>query len=59
MDMALVESGTVEVQVGDVATLIGEDAKQRVTLGEFASWSGELPHEVLTGLGPRLPRLYT
>jgi alanine racemase len=59
MDMALVESGTVEVQVGDVATLIGEDAKQRVTLGEFASWSGELPHEVLTGLGLRLPRLYT
>lgn len=59
MDMALVESGTVEVQVGDVATLIGEDAKQRVTLGEFASWSGELAHEVLTGLGPRLPRLYT
>ena len=58
MDMALVESGTVEVQVGDVATLIGEDAKQRVTLAEFASWSGELAHEVLTGLGPRLPRSY-
>jgi len=58
MDMALVESGTVEVQVGDVATLIGEETKQRVTLAEFAAWSGELAHEVLTGLGPRLPRLY-
>jgi len=58
MDMALVDSGTVEVQVGDVATLVGEEAKQRITVTEFASWSGELPHELLTGLGPRLPRVY-
>jgi alanine racemase len=58
MDMALVDSGTVEVQVGDIATLLGEEAKQRITLAEFAAWSGELPHEVLTGLGPRLPRAY-
>jgi alanine racemase len=58
MDMALVESGTVEVQVGDVATLMGEEAQQRITLAEFAGWSGELAHEVLTGLGPRLPRVY-
>jgi alanine racemase len=57
MDMMLVESGTVEVQVGDTATLIGEEAKQRITLGEFAGWAGELPHEVLTGLGSRLPRI--
>jgi alanine racemase len=58
MDMALVESGTVEVQVGDVATLMGEEARQRITLAEFAGWSGQLAHEVLTGLGPRLPRVY-
>ncbi|HWC74008.1 MAG TPA: alanine racemase [Gemmatimonadales bacterium] len=59
MDMALVETGTVEVQVGDIATLVGEEAKQRITLGEFAAWSGELAHEVLTGLGTRLPRVYS
>ncbi|HEV2671536.1 MAG TPA: alanine racemase [Gemmatimonadales bacterium] len=58
MDMALVESGTVEVQVGDIATLVGDEAQQRITLAEFATWSGELPHEVLTGLGARLPRVY-
>ena len=58
MDMALVDTGTVEVQVGDVATLVGEEAKQRITLDEFAAWSGELPHELLVGLGPRLPRVY-
>jgi alanine racemase len=57
MDMALVDTGTLEVQVGDIATIVGEDAKQRITLQEFAEWSGALPHECLTGLGLRLPRI--
>jgi len=58
MDMALVETGTIEVQVGDIATIVGEDAKQRITLDEFAKWGAEVQHEVLTGLGQRLPRIY-
>jgi len=57
MDMALVETGTLEVQVGDIATIMGEDAKQRITLKEIADWSGVVPHEFLTGLGARLPRV--
>lgn len=58
MDMTLVETGTLEVQVGDVATVVGEEAKQQITLEEFAAWSGELQREFLTGLGTRLPRVY-
>lgn len=57
MDMTLVETGTLEVQVGDIATIVGEDTKQRITLEEFAAWSGELQREFLTGLGTRLPRI--
>jgi alanine racemase len=57
MDMMLVETGTLEVQVGDIATIVGEDSKQRITLKEFSEWSGELQHEFLTALGPRLPRI--
>jgi alanine racemase len=57
MDMALVETGTLEVQVGDTATIVGADAKQRITLKEIAEWSGEVPHEFLTGLGSRLARV--
>lgn len=57
MDMTLVETGTLEVQVGDIATIVGEDAKQRITLKEVSDWSGALQHEFLTGLGPRLPRI--
>ena len=57
MDMALVETGTLEVQVGDTATIVGADAKQHITLKEIADWSGEVQHEFLTGLGARLPRV--
>ncbi len=58
MDMTLVETGGLDVQVGDVATLVGEEAKDRITLEEFTVWSGELQREFLTGLGARLPRVY-
>jgi len=58
MDMTLVETGAIEVQVGDIATIVGEEAKQRITLNEFAAWGDELPHEFLAGLGQRLPRVY-
>jgi alanine racemase len=58
MDMTLVETGAIEVQVGDIATIVGAEAQQRITLNEFAAWSDELPHEFLAGLGQRLPRVY-
>ena len=58
MDMTLVETGAIEVQVGDIATIVGEEAKQSIALNEFAAWSDELPHEFLVGLGQRLPRVY-
>jgi alanine racemase len=58
MDMTLVETGAIEVQVGDIATIVGEEAKQRIGLNEFAAWSDELTHEFLVGLGQRLARIY-
>jgi len=39
MDMTLVETGAVEVQAGDVATIVGEEAKQSITLKAFRSMS--------------------
>jgi alanine racemase len=58
MDMTLVETGAIEVQVGDIATIVGEEATQRIALNEFAAWSDQLVHEFLVGLGQRLPRVY-
>lgn len=58
MDLTMVETGATPVAVGDVATLVGASHGQHITLEEFAAWSGELQREVLTGLGPRLARVY-
>jgi len=59
MDLTMVETGDHPVQVGDVATLLGEaKAGGRITLDELATWSGELQRAVLTSFGPRLPRIY-
>jgi alanine racemase len=60
MDLTMVETGDHPVQVGDVATLLGEaeGGGGRITLDELAAWSGELQRAVLTSLGPRLPRIY-
>ncbi len=60
MDLTMVETGDAPVAVGDVATFVGAvPGGERITLEEYAACSGELQREVLTGLGARLPRLYS
>ncbi len=58
MDMTMVDAGDGPAAVGDVATLVGAGEGGAITLEQFAAWSGELQRELLTGLGPRLPRVY-
>ena len=58
MDLTLVDVGDLPVAVGDVATLLGEADGVRITLEELAAASGVPPRRLLTGLGPRLPRIY-
>ena len=58
MDLTMVDVREGRAAMGDVTTVIGEVDGQANTLDQFAVWSGTLPHELLVGLGPRLPRLY-
>jgi alanine racemase len=58
MDLTMVAVGDGHAAVGDVATLLGEGDGQVNTLDQVAAWSGMLQHELLVGLGPRLPRIY-
>jgi alanine racemase len=60
MDLTMVDVGDGRAAVGDVATLVGEADGGGLgnTLDQFAAWSGMLQHELLAGLGPRLPRIY-
>lgn len=59
MDLTMIETGTTPVAVGDVATLVGVAGSDRVSLEQFAGWGGVLQREFLTGLGSRLPRVYS
>jgi alanine racemase len=51
-------SGVPDVQVGDVATLVGQDGEERITAEEAAAWGGTISYEVLTSIGPRVRRRY-
>jgi len=47
------------VQVGDTATLLGEDGSERIRADEVAEWSKTISWEVLTSVGPRVERRYS
>jgi alanine racemase len=60
MDAITLDASEVPgVQVGDVATLIGQDGDERITAEEAADWSDTISYEVLTSIGPRVERRYT
>lgn len=44
---------------GERAVLLGAGHVGEPTVADWAAWSGSLPHEVVTGLGPRLHREVT
>ena len=43
---------------GDEAVLLGGDGDCAITIEEMAAWAGTIPHEVLTSINTRVPRLY-
>jgi len=61
MDFVMVDLGPEanSIAVGDVATVIGKDGDDEITVDEFAGWAGTISYEVLTGLGSRLQRHYS
>lgn len=57
MDYATVDVGHLPgIEVGDVATLIGRDGSQALSLGDLARSSDTIPYEIGCALG-RLPRI--
>lgn len=59
MDATVVDLTDVpDARADDVATLIGSDGIDSITLDEVAARCGTISYEILTGLTARLPRLY-
>lgn len=60
MDVTVVDiSGVPAVKEGDVATLIGSQGGETISLDEVADLAGTISYEILTGLTPRLPRIWS
>ena len=59
MDVTVVNISALDgVEVGDVATLVGRDRREEITVDEVAGRTGTIAYEVLTGLTARLPRIW-
>jgi len=58
MDMTMVDVTDVQCEIGDVATLIGRDGKDVLTVDDVAATAQVLSYELLVGLKLRVPRVY-
>jgi alanine racemase len=59
MDQIVVDLHDAPVHPGDFAVILGPGDNGEPTAEEWAGWAGTNAHEILTGIGPRLPRRYT
>jgi alanine racemase len=48
----------MDVEVGQVATLLGDPARGEPGVGEWAAVLDTIDYEVTCGLAPRLPRVH-
>ena len=58
MDQTVVDvTECPHARVGDPIVLVGSDGPHRVTINDLAHTAGTIPHDILAGLGSRLPRV--
>lgn len=58
MDMTVVDiSAVLDAEVGDVATILGRDHDEEITVDDVAERAGTISYEILTRLTARLPRV--
>ena len=58
MDQCMVDVGDDEIAVGDEVVLLGRQGNEEITAQEWADRLAMIPWEVVTGIGPRVPRRY-
>jgi len=58
MDQVMVNLGWASAFNGDEVVLLGRDGADTITIEELAAWAGTIPHEVLTSINTRVPRVY-
>jgi alanine racemase len=56
MDQTVVDLGPDPVELGARAVVFGPGTDGEPTVEEWAAWSGTIPHEIVTRIGPRVRR---
>jgi alanine racemase len=59
MDQVMVNLGWDSAWNGDEALLLGGDGEAAISIEEMAAWAGTIPHEILTSINTRVPRVYS
>ena len=57
MDQLLIDCGDGAVQVGDDVVLLGRQGEEEITADELALLAGTITHEIICGIGARVPRV--
>ena len=57
MDLVVVDVTGINCRVGDIATLIGQDGKDEITVSELAQKSLTSHYEIITRLNPLIERI--
>jgi alanine racemase len=61
MDQVMVDIGNGTAYNGDEVVLLGESregGEPSIRIEELATWANTIPHEVLTNINTRVPRVY-
>jgi alanine racemase len=57
LDQIVVDLGPAAARPGDQATVFGPGDDGEPTPADWARWAGTIPHEIVTGIGPRVSRV--
>jgi alanine racemase len=59
MDQVMVNLGWDSAFNGDEVLLLGGTGATAISIEEMARWAGTIPHEILTSINTRVPRVYS
>ena len=57
MDQLMVDATDIDVNVGDIATIIGRDGNENITADDLAALYGTIGYEIVCGISKRIPRV--
>jgi alanine racemase len=58
MDQLVVDVGDATPRIGDEVVVFGPGTEGEPTVADWARWANTVPHEIITGIGPRVARHY-